>query len=89
MIQLFQIFGIIAGFFTSIRFIPQVIKIIRIKKARDISLWFLIFVFLQSLFLILYGWFLPEKDYYIILMNIIPIFCVAIILFYKIKNKDE
>jgi uncharacterized protein with PQ loop repeat len=53
MIQLFQIFGALAGIFTSVRFIPQAIKTIRIKKARDISLWFLIFVFLQSFFLIL------------------------------------
>lgn len=80
-----QIFGIIAGTLTSIRFIPQLIKTIRIKETRDLSLWFLIIVFFQALFLILYG--LEVSDNYIVNMNILPFICSIGLLFYKFKYK--
>lgn len=80
-----QIFGIIAGILTSIRFIPQLIKTIRIKETRDLSLWFLIIVFFQALFLILYG--LEVSDNYIINMNILPFICSIGLLFYKFRYK--
>jgi uncharacterized protein with PQ loop repeat len=47
--EYYQIFGIIAGILTSIRFLPQLYKTIKIKETRDLSLWFLIIVFFTGI----------------------------------------
>lgn len=80
-----EFFGIVAGILTSIRFIPQVYLTIKIKETRDLSLLFLVIVFFQSLFLIFYG--LTIADRFITIMNIAPLICSVILLFYKIKYK--
>lgn len=85
--EYYQIFGIIAGILTSIRFLPQLYRTIKIKETRDLSLWFLIIVFLQALFLIFYGLALPIRDKYIIYMNILPFVCSIGLLYYKFKYK--
>lgn len=80
-----DIFGIIAGILTSIRLIPQLIKTIKIKETRSLSLWFLVIIFFQALFLILYG--ISAPDNYVLYMNILPFFCAAALLFYKSRYK--
>jgi len=50
-----NLFGIIAGVFTSIRFIPQAYRSWTTKHTKDLALTFLYFVSARSLFLILYG----------------------------------
>ncbi|MCJ7572452.1 MAG: SemiSWEET family transporter, partial [Candidatus Thermoplasmatota archaeon] len=79
------IFGIIAGILTSIRLIPQLYKSIKIKETRDISLWFLIILFFQALFLILYG--ITKPDMLITYMNILPLICGIILIYLKSKYK--
>jgi MtN3 and saliva related transmembrane protein len=74
--------GIIAGALTSIRFVPQVYRSLRIKETRDISLWFLIIVFFQSVFLIFYG--ISKPDNLIVYMNVLPLLCSIILLFLKV-----
>lgn len=80
-----QILGVAAGILTSIRFFPQVYLTVKIKETRDLSLWFLILVFFQSLFLIFYG--LAVTDKFITIMNISPLVCSLILLIYKFKYK--
>jgi len=74
--------GIIAGILTSIRLVPQVYRSIKIKETRDISLWFLIILFFQALFLIFYG--ISKPDHLIIYMNILPLLCSIILLYLKV-----
>lgn len=80
-----DIFGMIAGILTSIRLIPQLIKTIKIKETRDLSLWFLIIIFFQAVFLIFYGFSAPDN--YVLYMNILPLFCAIALLFYKSRYK--
>jgi MtN3 and saliva related transmembrane protein len=47
--------GILAGIFTSTSLLPQLIKLIRNKKAEDISLFFLIALFIGISLWIVYG----------------------------------
>ena len=75
--------GIIAGILTSIRLLPQVYRSLRIKETRDISVWFLIILFFQALFLICYG--ISKPDNLIIYMNILPLLCSIILLFLKVR----
>lgn len=80
-----DLFGAIAGVLTSIRFLPQVYKTLTIKETRDLSLWFLIIVFFQAVFLILYG--LTAPDNLIVAMNIMPLICAVVLLCCKVKYK--
>jgi MtN3 and saliva related transmembrane protein len=80
-----DIFGTIAGILTSIRFIPQLYKSLKIKETRDISLFFLILVFFQSLFLVFYG--IVKPDNFVLYMNISPIICSVCLIYLKFKYK--
>ena len=75
------VFGIAAGIVTSIRLFPQVFKTMKLKKADDLSFWFLILLSSQTLLLIGYG--LTKPDVYIMFMNIIPLVCSCILLILK------
>lgn len=46
-------------------FIPQIIRIIQLKSAEEISLWFLIIQVIVNVLLIAYGILLKEKPIYI------------------------
>lgn len=72
------VFGVAAGIIASVRLFPQVYKTVKVKKADDLSFWFLIMVSSQALLLIGYG--LVKPDWYIVCMNIIPLICSFILL---------
>ena len=77
--------GYIAGFFTTISFLPQVIKVWRTKSTKDISIWmFLIFTTGVLLWLI-YG--LLIINYSLILANTITLILSISILIAKILFK--
>lgn len=78
-------FGVIAGVLTSIRLIPQVYRSFKMKETRDLSLWFLIILLFQALFLIAYG--LTKPDSLIIYMNLLPFICSIILIRLKFKYK--
>jgi MtN3 and saliva related transmembrane protein len=80
-----NILGITAGVLGSIRLIPQVYKSLRTKHTRDLSVVFIIIVFFQSLFLVLYG--MTKPDVFIFYGNIIPLICSVILLYLKWKYK--
>jgi MtN3 and saliva related transmembrane protein len=79
------IFGIIAGVFTSVRFIPQAYRSWTTKHTKDLSLTFLYFVSAQSVFLILYG--IARPDYYVLYMNVFPLVCAVFLILLKTKYK--
>jgi MtN3 and saliva related transmembrane protein len=79
------IFGVIAGIFTSVRFVPQVYRSFRTKHTTDLSLMFLYFVSAQSVFLVLYG--VARPDNYVLYMNVFPLACALYLIFLKLKYK--
>jgi len=81
--ELSTFFGSIAGILTSIRLIPQVYRSITIKETKDLSMWFIIILIFQALFLILYG--ITKPDYMILYMNLLPFICSIILFSLKIK----
>lgn len=77
------VFGVASSIFTSFRFIPQVYQSLTTKKTRDLSRIFLIFVSLQSIFLMLYG--IAKPDYFVLYMNVLPLICTLTLLYLKFK----
>jgi len=82
-----QLIGIIAGICTGISLLPQLIKIIREKKADDIS-WFMLFILLGGLA----GWVwygILKEDYPIIITNLFSFLVNVGIIFFSLRYKKE
>lgn len=78
--------GILAGFCTTLAFLPQVIKTYRSRSARDLSLsMFSIFCTGIILWLI-YG--ILIDDLPIILANSVTLLLAGILLFFKLSFRD-
>lgn len=77
------IIGIIAGSFTCVSMFPQVIKIIREKKANDVSLWMPLVLLIGHALWITYG--MMRKDIPIIVPNCIAIVLDALMIIFTIK----
>ena len=78
-----EFLGITAGVLNTIRLVPQVWKSWTTKETGDLSGYFLLILFLQSVCLISYGWL--KSDYYIVYMNVSPLLCSLILAKLKIK----
>lgn len=75
--------GLVAGVFTSIASIPQVIKTVKTRHVRDISIWQpLLLVFGVALWM-LYG--ILISDVPLILANITPLICNIFLTVMKIR----
>ena len=77
------IVGLIAGIFTTIANIPQVIKTWRIKETKDISLLMYIFLCSGVLLWLIYG--LLIKNFPLIAANALTLIITSTVLFFKIK----
>ena len=78
-----QLIGIIAGICTGISLLPQLVKIIKEKKADDIS-WFMLFLLLAGLALwVWYG--ILKEDYPIIITNSFSFLVNVAIIFFTIR----
>jgi len=79
-----SILGFVAATLTTIAFLPQVIKTLKTKRTKDISLpmYFILTMGLFSWFV--YG--ITLQDYPIILANGLTFILAAIILVLKIRN---
>jgi MtN3 and saliva related transmembrane protein len=85
-LDLTEILGLIAGFLTTVAFIPQVVKTWRSRSARDLSL-VMFSLFCLGVFLwMIYGILIDQLP--VILWNAITLVLAAVILFFKIKFKD-
>jgi MtN3 and saliva related transmembrane protein len=79
--------GIIAGLFTATSLLPQLIKLIRKKKAEDISLFFLIILFCGVGLWIWYG--ILREDLPIIATNAFSLLVNILMIVLGIKYKKE
>lgn len=79
------IIGIIASIFTGISLLPQLIKIIKEKKADDISMWMLGVLFTGLAMWVVYGF--MKNDLIIIIANSFSLLVNAIIVFLTIRYK--
>jgi MtN3 and saliva related transmembrane protein len=80
-----SIIGIVAGTLTTVAFIPQVIKIWKLKETRDLSLTTFLLWFIGINIWLMYG--IIRKDVVIITANAVTIILGAIILYFKFKYK--
>jgi MtN3 and saliva related transmembrane protein len=77
--------GLMAGTFTTVSFVPQVIKIWQTKSARDVSLgMFLLFALGVALWMA-YGFLVVSLP--IIIANAITLALAVVIIFFKLKYK--
>jgi MtN3 and saliva related transmembrane protein len=79
--------GIAASIFSTISLLPQLVKIIREKKAEDLSLWMLV-ILLTGLSLWVWYGFLSE-DLIIIIANSISVCINLLIIFFSLRYKNR
>ena len=77
--------GYIAGFLTTIAFLPQVIKVWKTKSTKDISIWMFLIFNLGIFLWLIYG--ILIKNYALIFANIITLILSLSILVAKILFK--
>lgn len=79
--------GLVAGTLTSIAAIPQVVKTLRTRHARDISIWQpLLLAFGVALWMV-YGMIIHDLP--LILANIIPLICNALLTALKFHYRNN
>jgi MtN3 and saliva related transmembrane protein len=79
--------GIVAGVCTSISLLPQLIKIIKTKKAEDISYVMLIFLFLGVGAWVWYG--MEKNDYPIIITNSFSFLVNILVIIFTARYRDK
>ncbi|MCG6145485.1 hypothetical protein EHQ23_08570 [Leptospira bourretii] len=79
-----NLIGYVAAFLTTVSFLPQVLRVVMTKQTRDISRNMYIMFFLGVLLWFIYG--ILKSDFPIILANVVTIFFVSIILYYKLRE---
>ena len=82
-----KLIGIIASIFTAFSLIPQLVKMVKEKKASDISVLMLVTLFSGITLWIYYG--LLIKDYIIIISNSVSIIINGVMLFFTLKFKNK
>ena len=85
--SMIRVVGIVAGIFTAISLLPQLVKIIKNKKAEDISLVYLLTLFCGLALWIWYGFL--RKDAPIIITNATSIVLNLLILILGLKYKHK
>ncbi|MFA7060310.1 MAG: SemiSWEET transporter [Pedobacter sp.] len=79
--------GLVAGALTSIAAIPQVVKTIRTRHARDISIWQPLLLFFGVALWMIYGMLIHDLP--LILANIIPLVCNALLTGLKLRYRSN
>ncbi len=78
-----EIIGMLAAILGTICWLPQIIKLVRTKDTKALSLWTNILIFLTVCLWLIYGLALGSLP--IIIANIASVTLVGIIVIYKIK----
>ena len=78
-----EILGLVAAVFTTVSFLPQVIRTVKTKSTRDISLGMFFTLCMGLVLWLIYGIF--QKDLAIIVANSCTLFLALIILVYKFR----
>jgi len=88
--MVFKTIGIFAALLTSTGFIPQIIKAIKIKEMKDVSILMLLIIFVGTFLWTIYG--ISIKDPIVIGANILTCSSAGILLImkkiYNGKNND-
>jgi MtN3 and saliva related transmembrane protein len=74
--------GLVAGFITSVAAIPQVVKTLRIRHTRDISIWQPMLLSAGVALWMVYGTLI--NDLPLILANIVPLICNIVLVGLKL-----
>lgn len=82
-----QVIGIAAGIFTSASMIPQVVKMVREKKAAQVSILMILTLIAGISLWIWYG--ILRTDYPIIITNAFSLLINSILIILRIKYKDR
>jgi len=78
-----QVIGISAGILTSVSMLPQLIKIIKEKEAKDISIVMILILLAGLCMWIYYG--ILKKDMPIIVTNIFSVVVNLTLLFFRLR----
>ncbi|MBL0224943.1 MAG: SemiSWEET transporter [Geobacteraceae bacterium] len=81
--------GLVAGTLTSIAAIPQLVKTLRTRHARDISIWQPLLLAIGVALWLIYG--VLIQDLPLILANIVPLICNIMLTILKLlyRNNDD
>ena len=79
--------GLIAGTLTSIAAIPQLVKTLRTRHARDISIWQPLLLAIGIALWLVYGALI--RDLPLVLANIIPLICNIILTILKLRYRND
>ena len=82
-----EIIGLVAGIFTSVSLLPQLIKTIKEKEAESLSLGMMLVLIAGNSMWIYYG--ILKKDVPIISTNIFSDIVNGLLLFFSIKYKKK
>ncbi len=78
--------GLVAGALTSVAGIPQLVKTLRTRHARDISVWQPLLLSTGITLWLVYG--LIIRDMPLILANIVPLICNIMLTILKLRYRN-
>jgi len=84
--NLTQLLGLTAGTFTTIAFLPQVIKTWKSRSAKDLSLGMFSFFCLGVVLWLTYGFMV--NDIPVIVANLLTLVLASSLLFFKLRFKE-
>lgn len=79
--------GLIAGSLTSIASVPQLVKTMRSRHARDISIWQPVLLSIGVALWLMYGKLINDTP--LMLANIIPLVCNVMLAFLKLRYRND
>jgi MtN3 and saliva related transmembrane protein len=79
--------GLVAGALTSIAAIPQLVKTLRTRHARDISIWQPLLLAIGISLWLIYG--VLIHDLPLVLANIVPLICNIMLTILKIHYRNN
>ena len=79
--------GYVAGILTSIAAIPQLIKTLRSRHARDISIWQPLLLSIGLALWIIYGILIHDPP--LVLANIVPLICNILLTGLKLRYRND
>ena len=79
--------GLVAGTLTSIAAIPQLVKTMRTRHARDISIWQPLLLAIGVALWLIYGILIHDTP--LILANIVPLACNVMLAILKLRYRND
>jgi MtN3 and saliva related transmembrane protein len=79
--------GLVAGTLTSIAAIPQLVKTLRTRHARDISVWQPLLLAIGIALWLAYGMLI--RDLPLVLANIVPLICNIMLTILKLRYRND